>query len=267
MKVIVVNYANDRYRNTQNYNTLTALKRGKADEVYAYSDKDIDEAFYDKHKKILSESRGNGLWLWKPYFIKKSLEKTNYGDIIFYTDSGTYFTDKIDKILNKVPNDFDIICFDIPLIEEQFTKKIVFEKMNCDSEKYTQTNQIIGTYFIMKKTKFVEQFVNEWLELCCDYNLISPSDNKHERENFISHREDQSIFSLLCKKYEIKPYNDISQRYYFPKSYKYNKTFIYKVPKHTNTKLPIILYLHKMEKINHIKLFEHKIRMFLSIFN
>lgn len=266
MQIVVVNYANDKYKKVQEYNTKTAKEKGYADKIYNYSDKDIDKEFYIKNKKILSEIRGNGLWLWKPYFIKKSLERINYGDIIFYIDSGAYFTNKIDKILKLVPN-FDIICFNIPLIEEQFTKKIVFEKMDCNDEKYIKTNQIIGTYFIMKKTKFTEEFVDEWLELCCNYDLISPSNNKDERENFISHREDQSIFSLLCKKYNIEPYNDISQRYYFPKSYKYNKKFIYKVPKHKNVKLPIILYLHKMKEINYIKLFKQKLKMLLSIFN
>lgn len=267
MKIIVVNYANDKYRNAQQYNTATAVKKGGADEVFEYSDKDIDAEFFKEHKQILMESRGNGLWLWKPYFIKKSLEKVDYGDVIFYADAGLYFTNKIEKILKKVPENFNVICFDIPLIEEQFTKKIVFEKMNCNDIIYRKTNQIIGTYFIIKKTEFVEKFIDEWLKLCCDYELISPSNNGEEKENFISHREDQSIFSLLCKKYNIEPYNDISQRYYFPKSYKHEKTFIYKVSKHKNEKLPIILYLHKMNEINKIKLFKQKIRMVLSIFN
>lgn len=110
MKIVVVNYANDKYKKAQEFNTLTALKKGKASEVFSYSDLNIDKKFYNEHSDILSISRGNGLWLWKPYLIKKSLERVNYGDIIFYVDSGAYFTNKIKKILNKVP-DFNIICF------------------------------------------------------------------------------------------------------------------------------------------------------------
>ncbi len=264
MKKVVVNYANNKYRETQAYNTFTALKKGQADEVFQYSEREIDNNFYDKNKKILSEKRGNGLWLWKPYFIKKTLEKLDYGDIIFYTDSGSYFTGKINKVLDKV-SDFDIICFDIPLIEEQFTKKIVFEKMDCNSSKYRKTNQIIATYFIIKKTKFTEKFINEWLELCTDYELIAPSDNKNEDEKFIAHREDQSIFSLLCKKYDIEPYSDISQAHYFPKMYKYDKRFIYKKLEHKNIKLPVIIYMHKINRINKIKLLRNKIEMIRSI--
>ncbi|MCI8344422.1 MAG: hypothetical protein HFJ42_00275 [Clostridia bacterium] len=266
MKIVVVNYANEKYKKTQEYCTLTAINKGKVDKVYSYSDKDIDSTFYNENKKILCEKRGNGLWLWKPYFIKKTLEKIEYGDILFYIDSGAYFTDKIDKILKVVPN-FEIICCNIPLIEKQFTKKKVFESMKCNGEKYENTNQIIGTYFIIKKTKFVEKIIDEWLELCCNNELITPSNNEEEIKEFISHREDQSIFSLLCKKYNIEPYNDISQRFYFPKSYKYDKRFIYKVPIHKNNKLPVIIYLHKMSNISKASLLKHKIRMIMSIFN
>ena len=263
--IVVVNYANEKYVESQKINTKTAYMKGKADVVYSYGPNDIDPIFLKEHKKILSIKRGNGLWLWKPYFIKKTLEKLNYGDIIFYADAGLYFTDKIEKILNKVSN-FDIICFDIPLIEEQFTKKKVLKNMDCLSDKYTKSNQIIATYFIIKKTKFVEKFIDEWLQLCSNYDLISPSDNKDEKYNFISHREDQSIFSLLCKKYDIKPFNDISQRYYFPKTYKYDRRFIYSIPKHKNSKLPVILYLHKMPEVSYIGIMKHKISMIKSIF-
>lgn len=264
MKVYAANYANEKYKNAQEYNSYTALKNGKVDGVFSYSEKDIDCDFYEKNKEILSIKRGNGLWLWKPYFIKKSLEKMKIGEILFYTDSGCYFIKNVNNILNKI-DDFNIICFDIPLIEEQFTKKYTLEMMNCLDDKYRKSNQIIGTYFIMKKTKFTEEFVDEWLRLCCNFDLISPSNGENEFNNFISHREDQSIFSLLCKKYDIKPYNDISQLYYFPKIYK-EKGYIFTKLVHDTEKLPVILFLHKYNSIKFTKMIKYKIKMILSIF-
>lgn len=46
--------------------------------------------------------------------------------------------------------------------------------------------------------------VNEWYELGCDYHNIddSPSILKNI-DGFIEHRHDQSIFSLLTKKYNL----------------------------------------------------------------
>ncbi len=54
--------------------------------------------------------------------------------------------------------------------------------------------------------------MKEWLSLCCDFELLSPAGlGKFDvpttdfGEAFVAHREDQSIFSLLCKKHGISP--------------------------------------------------------------
>jgi len=39
------------------------------DEYYNYGPNDIDNEFKKKNIEILSQKRGNGYWLWKPYFI------------------------------------------------------------------------------------------------------------------------------------------------------------------------------------------------------
>ena len=55
------------------------------------------------------------------------------------------------------------------------------------------------------------KLVNEWYDLCCDYENIDESkDNSSEptitNVRFHQHRHDQSIFSLLTKKYNIYSY-------------------------------------------------------------
>lgn len=263
--VVLVNYANEKYYNAQRKNTDSAIKTGGFDKIFEYSPNDIDEVFKKENSKIFSYARGNGLWLWKPYFVNRTLSELEDGDVLVYCDSGAYFTKSINKILKKI-KDFDIICFDIPLIEKQFTKSKTFKIMKCEGSEYRDSNQIIGTYFIIKKNKFTCNFVQEWLKYCCNEEILTPSEGETEIESFISHREDQSIFSLLCKKYGIEPYNDISQRYYFPKSYKYDKC-IFKKPKHKTIKLPIVLYLHKLPKVTFKSILKNKLRMLKSIFN
>lgn len=49
---------------------------------------DIEKTFIDVHKDIFKYKMENGLWLWKPYLIKKTLEKVDDGNIVFYCDSG-----------------------------------------------------------------------------------------------------------------------------------------------------------------------------------
>ncbi len=66
----------------------SALETGKVDYFYAYGPKDIDIEFKLSNNDILSRNRGNGYWLWKPYFILKTLkEKLREGDYLIYTDA------------------------------------------------------------------------------------------------------------------------------------------------------------------------------------
>ncbi len=62
-KIVVVNYADDNYRETQQFNTKTALEVGKADIVLSYGPADISENFKQEHSDIFAFDRGAGLWL------------------------------------------------------------------------------------------------------------------------------------------------------------------------------------------------------------
>lgn len=95
---------------------------------------------------------------------------------------------------------------DIPLLESCFTKPECFNIMECETENIKFSNQIIATYFIIKVCDKSRRFVKEWLDYCCQEKLLSPAGLKKNEtptnymgSNFVSHREDQSIFSLLCK--------------------------------------------------------------------
>ena len=64
-----ITYSNSSYQKTRDYCSKMALKKGKVDTSKAYGPEDIDNVFYNANRRILDEKRGNGLWLWKPYFI------------------------------------------------------------------------------------------------------------------------------------------------------------------------------------------------------
>lgn len=88
---ILINYADKQYEPARKWNTLTGRYIARFDKVYEYTPNDIDQSFAKLHHDILSQKRGNGLWLWKPYFVNKALSDCSDGDIIFYCDSGSFF--------------------------------------------------------------------------------------------------------------------------------------------------------------------------------
>ena len=72
---ILINYADKQYEPARKWNTLTGRYIARFDKVYEYTPNDIDQSFAKLHHDILSQKRGNGLWLWKPYFVNKALSE------------------------------------------------------------------------------------------------------------------------------------------------------------------------------------------------
>lgn len=212
--LVAINYADENFSKFQKYNTRTAYKYGKADKVIEYSPKDIDNEFYEKHKKVLSYSRGGGYWLWKPYIILETMKKFNDGDYIFYCDSGAFYVNKIQYLINDLEkSNQDIMVFQLPLAEKQFTKKEVFEYLNVDLNTLGNTNQIAGTYILLKISKYSRDFFEKYLNLCQNELLVTDNHeyNIQQHNSFIAHRHDQSLLSMLSKTEKITPFRDPSQ--------------------------------------------------------
>jgi hypothetical protein len=219
--IAAINYANDAYKKHQRINSWTAKHIGKVDKVYSFSPEDIDTEFYEQNKAILSQERGNGLWLWKPYFILNVMNELSYCDWLVYLDSGALYIRDVHPLIQKLKDsNQDIMLFEIPLIESQWTKKEVFLSMNAYTEEIRFTNQTMGTIIIIIISEKSIKFIKQWLELCQDETLIMPKE-KDETENewYIAHREDQSVLSVWAKKEKIIPFTDPTDYGKFPIQY------------------------------------------------
>lgn len=186
------------------------------DEIIGMTEKDLqnDQEFWSKHCDFInSNSRGYGYWLWKPYIIKKILEKMNDDDILLYLDSGcelNYMARdkfleyielvKIKKILgtNGSSTDYNYTKMDL----------ISFFGMENNIE-LLKKRHMQATALLMIKNNDIEKLINEYYEICSNnYNLINDSQSIQKNfDEFIEHRHDQSVFSLLVKKYGLINYN------------------------------------------------------------
>ncbi len=222
---ILLNYANSRYKYAQKMNSKTALKRGGFDKVYSFGPKDIDEQFREKNKDILSHQRGNGYWLWKPYFILRILHTLGNNDYLFYADSGTRFYKSITPLIERMESWQQAILFSsaggnprlTAIVEHQKnryrTKRDTFILMGLDTPKYTDSRQHMAGYILLKKTPFAIQVIEEWLRYAQDPRVITDMPNqmgKMNYEGWMFHRYDQSILSLLMEKYNIRSSPDLA---------------------------------------------------------
>ena len=225
MKKVYLNYANINFYKHQRFALRAAKLIGNFDTVIGLSPKDIDEEFHKRFREILEQKKGGGYWLWKPYIIKKTLSQLSYGDYLFYSDAGAFFLKKVDSLIIELDKqNQDIMGFELPLIEDQWTKRELFINMKCEGNKYSSSNQILASFILIKKTISSEQFFNKFLKYACVEKNITDSHScsVKQLDCFIEHRHDQSIFSLLYKKFNLKPFKDPTQLGKYPKGYSDN---------------------------------------------
>lgn len=236
MKKLHINFAQKSHIEAQQKNHLTALNVGGFDISHTFSFKDIDNDFFQKNISIFNESRGAGYWLWKPYLILKILKSCDYGDIIFYSDSGSEFISSINPLI-KLLDEQDIIPFAIDPEgdnKELFqTKRDCFIIMGCDSDdKYKLTYPLNAAFILMKKTDLIIKFMEEYLSYSTDRRCLTDDKSTlgEEYPEHNTHRHDQSIYSLLCKKYNFKYFRDPSQ---WGNRFNLNKTDYGQILNHT----------------------------------
>jgi hypothetical protein len=170
--------------------------------------------FWNSHKEfVLNNKRLYGYAIWKSFIILKTLESIEENSILLYADSGCTLNsnglNRMNDYLNIVRNSKNgILSFELPFLEKQYTKMDLFEYMNLNNNEFKSSKQILGGIIFFRKCEKTIKFVKEWYEISCNYHLIddSPSILPND-EIFIEHRHDQSVFSLLAKKYgtEILP--------------------------------------------------------------
>ena len=186
------------------------------DEIIGYTDQDLKKypEFYNKHKIFIENNpRGYGYWIWKPYLILNELEKMEDGDILFYCDAGCELNINGKE---KMINFFDKVKKKSILGTKAWSNDLTHTKIDLvyfmglnDQMELLKKPQMQATVLLIKKDMITMTLFREFYNICSNnYNLLddSPSVNKSLAE-FIEHRHDQSIFSLLAKKYSLLNYD------------------------------------------------------------
>jgi GR25 family glycosyltransferase involved in LPS biosynthesis len=211
---ILINYTNRNEIENRKRIKDSAMSIGGFTSVIEYNPNDIDEEFREKNKQILETVRGGGLWLWKPYFILKTLNTMNENDILVYLDCDMYFISPIDKYIDFMKDKSMMITqIEDVHLEKKYTKMDIFVELKCENNKeITDTAQLTTSPSIWKKTQNTIDFVKLWLEYCQNYHLLSdePS-NAPNFSEFIDNRHDQSLLSSLAKLNKDK-YNILIER-------------------------------------------------------
>mgnify|MGYP003647093325 CR=1 FL=1 len=198
----VISYATQKFKPSQDLLRVKSLENG-AEQVINYAPQNIERSFLQKNIKILSNPKGAGLWLWKPYFILKTLIAADDGDIVLYCDAGMYPTCDLDPLF-KLADEKEIVLFQVHGKKvKDWTNSRCIELMNCNQQTL-ELEQVCGAPQVYKRSEKSILFLKNLLSRCENYELINDFGNE-------KHRHDQSILTILAHQNNMEIHRDPSQ--------------------------------------------------------
>lgn len=256
--ILLINYADNTFREAQHYNSLTAKKIGKVDDVIEYGPQNIERDFLKKNEQwfVEGDMQIGKYGLWRPLILQDAYSKIQDGDYLIYADSGTYFVNDV-HFLTKFMDEhnLNVLVFNLPFLEKEWTKRDVFIRLNADSDTIVNSNQRLSTCFAVKKSKEGEKLIESYRQIALLYpELFTDQDNLMGEDNylgFIQNRHNQSVLSVLTKTMGINAYRDPTEYGINPKLYCY-----YDLPQsviiqdsHEESSYPQILVQHRRGKV------------------
>lgn len=208
-KLILVSFADYRYRKS-----LERLERQTEgfpfDERFFLTERTALTKKYWRRLKPWLYRRGFGFWSWKASIVKEFLGRLDDGDMLFWSDAGLAWNcneqslKRFDEYIGMLSGDNDLLVFEQPTIEQEWTKGDVLEALGVyDNKEILESSQFWGGLFCVKKTPRICALFDKLESLYqIDKELITDKrSTKPNKPGFKEHRHDQSIFSVLAKQY------------------------------------------------------------------
>jgi hypothetical protein len=232
MKYFITFYSGEqKYKNAAERLINQCKKIELFDTFILYSDEDLkkDSEFWGIHSEFIEKNpRGYGYWLWKPYIIMKTMEKMNENDILLYADAGCEIDPhKKNAIIESIEiAKRDLILGSFTQTEKLWNKMDLINYLDMNKTNYMNTSQNQASAICFLKCEKTYNLVSDWYNIGCNYHFIddSPSVDKNIVV-FNEHRHDQSIFSLLTKKYGIYSKQTIAHSIYISRNLSGNPKF------------------------------------------
>ena len=230
-KIILLAFATQDLKRSVNRLQKQAEESLYYDLIKIFSPNDFDDKLKVYINNLLKKNkkRGYGFWFWKPYLIKKMMNNINDNDIIHYVDVGCYIVKNKNKKFNEYLNFLIeeknwILPFQYYFDENQrnnginyperqeykYTKSDLLKYFNfINSKEITDTPQFWAGNIFIKKNHESKEFLSEWINIMYNNShLVDDSISKiNNHQDFIENRHDQSVFSLLCKKYKLNSFS------------------------------------------------------------
>jgi hypothetical protein len=159
----------------------------------------------------LSVEHKYGFYSWKSSIAHAAMQGFwgNF-DVVFYLDAGCELVPsfwnkrKLKEMLDSAEKT-GIVAFAINTPERKYTKKLLLENMQVSETSICSNQFQSGSWFLHGDRG--RDFAFQWDQKVWESRKFVDESVSHngEDEQFIAHRHDQSVFSLLCKHFGVQP--------------------------------------------------------------
>ena len=217
MKKYFLSFCDTKLANTLERIRLQAENMNVFDHILCLNEKYLDKDFLEKHGEFIKNNRrGYGYWIWKSYFVLKTLKSMKDNDVLVYADGGCTINNKGIKRLNEYfeivqKSQLGILSFGMGFLEKEWSKMDLFIELGCQNEEMMNSGQLVATAFIVKKCDHVIKIFEKVYEICQKQNYHLLDDTPSIAPNvstFREHRHDQSILSIIRKLYGTELIDD-----------------------------------------------------------
>ena len=178
----------------------------------------ISTEFANQNARVLNAPKGAGYWLWKPYLIRKTLSQLKTGDVLVYSDAGRSSYYRLGRFPHSLVNKLKANGRGIllgPTTDQhgplsKWTKRDCLTLLESDTAEILNLPSIQATWSLWQPTDEAFEFLRLWEKFCSDPRCVSDDENVLGQPNhpdFIAHRHDQAILTLLAYKYKIPHLN------------------------------------------------------------
>jgi hypothetical protein len=190
-------------QNAENFGVFSSINLFSERDIFNFCPEIIP------YKKFLSSTRGYGYWMWKSFLVSRMMELSSDDDLICYADIGCTFNDAGIARFGEycaLTSEYGSLCFDLGHLERAYTKMDTYKKIFPETLDHLNTGQRCATTFLLKNTQDNRNIFEEIKKISVENNHFYITDvpsQEQNHEEFKEHRHDQSVFSLMSKKYKF----------------------------------------------------------------
>lgn len=211
-KVVGCTFATPPYAGSAAVLRHTALREAGMDEFVVYTPQDVEPWFRD-HPDLAAQPRGAGLWSWKPWCIRRTLERyCKAGDVVVYADAGQLFLTSIKPYVEATDHVLLFRQCGDPR-NDIWTKRQALDAMQA-SAAARAAPQVDASLQVYRHTPRALALLSKYERWCGDASVMTdPAPSEAQEPGFKAHRHDQSVLTVLAADYpdDVRFAKDASQ--------------------------------------------------------